>query len=104
MDQEILNQSFPNYTLKDLAVWDDATVCYLDVDVDYDTIVVCEPRNEGVQRLANRWDHFHHVGVVPTRPIAGSGTSMATVGAARGQCGLAWTVDSGAGLHMANKH
>ena len=29
---------------------------------------------------------------------------MATVGAARGQRGLTWTVDSGAGLHMANKH
>ena len=54
--------------------------------------------------LANRWDHFHHVGVVPTRPVAGSGTSMAAVGAARGQRGLTWTVDSGAGLHMANKH
>ena len=104
LDQDILNQDVPDYTLKNLAIWDDTSVCYLDETGDGDLIMVCDSRQDGLQNLETLWPLYHHIGNVPPRPVAGASTSMARAGAAFGQRGLTWTVDSGAAVHMANEH
>ena len=102
LDQDVLNKPFNNYTFRRLAIWEAETVCYLDSDADCIMHLVCQPHDEGLDVLASRWHEFCHTGLVPPEPVAGDVTSMARAGTAKFQPGLEWTVDSGAGLYMAN--
>ena len=104
LEQDELAQNFPNYSFKELAIWDAESVCYLDDDSDGVFHIVCDSPEEGLQNLSTRWHTYYHCGEVPSKPVVGASTNHGLAGAAaRGKI-IEWIVDSGAGMELANKH
>ena len=103
LDRDVLDKPFKNYALKSLAIWDMESVYYVDNDSDHNAFMVWEPRIDGIQSLATKWQHYYHVGDVPPEPRGGAGSTQVKVGRAhKGQNGE-WIMDSGAGVHMINE-
>ena len=100
LDQNLLEKTFKYSTYKPIAFWDSTGVYYLSPHNADE--VVFDSREDGLQNLAAYWGAYYHMGEVPPKPVAGASTSV-VVGIARGGRGFEWIVDSGAGIHMANK-
>ena len=68
--QELSDPKCEHYTERCLAHWTENEVYFVDDTFD-DLTVLCVPIIDGLAVLGgDRWHGYHHVGVVPARPVA----------------------------------